>query len=81
MSTTMLRQMLYSTMRVGLYDILKTRWTKENGGVLPLHRKIIVGLLTGAAVGNPTDVATVRMQADGRCDNLAHDLIGLIDYS
>jgi len=68
-SATMLRQTLYSTTRMGLYDILKTRWTKENGGVLPLHRKIAAGLLAGgigAAVGNPADVAMVRMQADGR---------------
>jgi solute carrier family 25 oxoglutarate transporter 11 len=68
-SATMLRQTLYSTTRMGLYDILKTKWTKENGGVLPLHRKIAAGLVAGgvgAAVGNPADVAMVRMQADGR---------------
>ncbi|CAL5005705.1 unnamed protein product [Urochloa decumbens] len=68
-SATMLRQTLYSTTRMGLYDILKTRWTQENGGVLPLHRKIAAGLIAGgvgAAVGNPADVAMVRMQADGR---------------
>ncbi|KAK3123685.1 hypothetical protein QOZ80_8AG0634570 [Eleusine coracana subsp. coracana] len=68
-SATMLRQTLYSTTRMGLYDILKTKWTKENGGVLPLHRKIAAGLIAGgvgAAVGNPADVAMVRMQADGR---------------
>ncbi|OEL24020.1 Mitochondrial uncoupling protein 5 [Dichanthelium oligosanthes] len=68
-SATMLRQTLYSTTRMGLYDILKTKWTQENGGVLPLHRKIVAGLIAGgigAAVGNPADVAMVRMQADGR---------------
>jgi len=68
-SATMLRQTLYSTTRMGLYDILKTKWTQDNGGVLPLHRKIAAGLIAGgvgAAVGNPADVAMVRMQADGR---------------
>ncbi|XP_062190885.1 mitochondrial uncoupling protein 5-like [Phragmites australis] len=68
-SATMLRQTLYSTTRMGLYDILKTKWTKENDGVLALHRKIAAGLIAGgvgAAVGNPADVAMVRMQADGR---------------
>jgi solute carrier family 25 (mitochondrial oxoglutarate transporter), member 11 len=63
-SATMLRQTLYSTTRMGLYDILKKRWAKENGGVLPLHRKIAAGLLAGgigAAVGKPADVAMVRM--------------------
>ena len=69
-SATMLRQTLYSTTRMGLYDILKTKWTpQDNNGVLPLHRKIAAGLVAagvGAAVGNPADVAMVRMQADGR---------------
>uniref|UniRef100_A0ACD6AKX1 Uncharacterized protein n=1 Tax=Avena sativa TaxID=4498 RepID=A0ACD6AKX1_AVESA len=68
-SATVLRQTLYSTTRMGLYDILKKRWTQENGGVLPLHRKIAAGLIAGgvgAAVGNPADLAMVRMQADGR---------------
>ena len=69
-SATMLRQTLYSTTRMGLYDILKTKWTpQDSGGVLPLHRKIAAGLVAGgvgAAVGNPADVAMVRMQADGR---------------
>jgi solute carrier family 25 oxoglutarate transporter 11 len=54
---------------MGLYDILKKRWTQENAGVLPLHRKIAAGLIAGgvgAAVGNPADLAMVRMQADGR---------------
>uniref|UniRef100_A0A3B6LQA9 Uncharacterized protein n=1 Tax=Triticum aestivum TaxID=4565 RepID=A0A3B6LQA9_WHEAT len=44
-SATMLRQTLYSTTRMGLYDILKKRWTQENAGVLPLHRKIAAGLI------------------------------------
>jgi len=55
-SATVLRQTLYSTTRMGLYDILKKRWTQENAGVLPLHRKIAAGLIAGgvgAAVGNP----------------------------
>jgi solute carrier family 25 oxoglutarate transporter 11 len=68
-SATVLRQTLYSTTRMGLYDILKKKWTQENGGVLPLHRKIAAGLIAGgvgAAVGNPADLAMVRMQADGR---------------
>ncbi|KAG0480093.1 hypothetical protein HPP92_010691 [Vanilla planifolia] len=76
-SATILRQTLYSTTRMGLYDILKTRWSSPpavSGGnfaapSLPLHKKITAGLIAGAvgaAVGNPADVAMVRMQADGR---------------
>uniref|UniRef100_A0A7N0T6Z5 Uncharacterized protein n=1 Tax=Kalanchoe fedtschenkoi TaxID=63787 RepID=A0A7N0T6Z5_KALFE len=68
-SATVLRQTLYSTTRMGLYDIMKTKWTDPETKVMPLTRKIGAGLLAGAigaAVGNPADVAMVRMQADGR---------------
>lgn len=68
-SAAILRQTLYSTTRMGLYDIMKTKWSDPNSQIFPLHRKIAAGLIAGgigAAVGNPADVAMVRMQADGR---------------
>ncbi|OMO56233.1 Dicarboxylate carrier 2 [Corchorus capsularis] len=68
-SATVLRQTLYSTTRMGLYDILKQKWTDQETKTMPLGRKIAAGLIAGgigAAVGNPADVAMVRMQADGR---------------
>ncbi|XP_057783863.1 mitochondrial uncoupling protein 5-like [Salvia miltiorrhiza] len=68
-SATVLRQTLYSTTRMGLYEILKNKWTDSETNSLPLPRKIAAGLIAGgvgAAVGNPADVAMVRMQADGR---------------
>ncbi|XWS63111.1 hypothetical protein CRYUN_Cryun06bG0068300 [Craigia yunnanensis] len=68
-SATILRQTLYSTTRMGLYDILKNKWTDKETRNLPLTSKIAAGLIAGgvgAAVGNPADVAMVRMQADGR---------------
>ncbi|PHT31228.1 Mitochondrial uncoupling protein 6 [Capsicum baccatum] len=68
-SATVLRQTLYSTTRMGLYDMLKQKWSDPNTSNMPLSRKIIAGLVAGgigAAVGNPADVAMVRMQADGR---------------
>ncbi|KAF7829291.1 mitochondrial uncoupling protein 5-like [Senna tora] len=69
-SATVLRQMLYSTTRMGLYDVLKQKWSDPNTkGSMPLSRKITAGLISGAvgaAIGNPADVAMVRMQADGR---------------
>lgn len=69
-SATVLRQTLYSTTRMGLYDILKTKWSSDGSAAgLPLHKKITAGLIAGAVgamVGNPADVAMVRMQADGR---------------
>jgi solute carrier family 25 oxoglutarate transporter 11 len=68
-SATVLRQTLYSTTRMGLYEIFKQKWSDPDTGSFPLSRKIASGLLAGgigAAVGNPADVAMVRMQADGR---------------
>ncbi|KAH7859648.1 hypothetical protein Vadar_003748 [Vaccinium darrowii] len=68
-SATVLRQTLYSTTRMGLYDMLKKKWSDPATGNMPLVRKIAAGLIAGgigAAVGNPADVAMVRMQADGR---------------
>ncbi|ERN02888.1 mitochondrial uncoupling protein 4 [Amborella trichopoda] len=68
-SATMLRQTLYSTTRMGLYDAMKQSWSDPKTGRLPLAKKITAGLIAGgigAAIGNPADVAMVRMQADGR---------------
>lgn len=68
-SATVLRQTLYSTTRMGLYEVFKQKWSDPNSGHFPLSKKIAAGLLAGgigAAVGNPADVAMVRMQADGR---------------
>ncbi|KAJ6370332.1 hypothetical protein OIU76_028580 [Salix suchowensis] len=68
-SATLLRQTLYSTTRMGLYDVLKHKWTDPDTNSMPLASKIGAGLISGAvgaAVGNPADVAMVRMQADGR---------------
>ncbi|CAI0419896.1 unnamed protein product [Linum tenue] len=68
-SATVLRQTLYSTTRMGIYDILKQKWTDPSTKIMPLPKKISAGLIAGAigaAVGNPADLAMVRMQADGR---------------
>ncbi|KAG9135286.1 hypothetical protein Leryth_015187 [Lithospermum erythrorhizon] len=68
-SATVLRQTLYSTTRMGLYDIMKKKWTDSRTNTFPLMHKITAGLIAGgigAMVGNPADVAMVRMQADGR---------------
>ncbi|KAL8233256.1 hypothetical protein R6Q57_003034 [Mikania cordata] len=67
-SATVLQQSLYSTTRMGLYEIFRKKWTDDNTGTFPLSRKITAGLLAGgigSAVRNLADVAMVRMQADG----------------
>lgn len=70
-SATLLRQVLYSSTRMGLYEYLKHQWRDETqeGSGLPLHKKVTAALVAGgfgAVVGNPADLAMVRMQADGR---------------
>ncbi|KVI08672.1 mitochondrial uncoupling protein 5-like [Cynara cardunculus var. scolymus] len=68
-SATILRQTLYSTTRMGLYDMMKNKWTDPETGNMLLWKKIGAGLIAGgigACVGNPADVSMVRMQADGR---------------
>ncbi|CAK7355180.1 unnamed protein product [Dovyalis caffra] len=55
-SATILRQTLYSTTCVGLYDVLKHRWTDViNTNNMPLVRKIVARLISSAvraAVGS-----------------------------
>lgn len=69
LSATILRQTLYSTTRMGLYELLKHQWREPTiKGGLPVFKKVAAGLIAGgigAVVGNPADVAMVRMQADG----------------
>lgn len=70
-SATLLRQALYSSTRMGLYEYLKCQWRDETqgGSGLPLYKKVTAALVAGASgavVGNPADLAMVRMQADGR---------------
>lgn len=70
-SATILRQSLYSTTRMGVYEVLKDQWVGSSctaGARLPLCKKVAAAVIAGgvgAAVGNPADVAMVRMQADG----------------
>ena len=69
-SATVLRQGLYSSTRLGIYEILKNALEEpsESGEAkkgFPLYKKVTAGLFSGAigaAVGNPADLAMVRMQ-------------------
>lgn len=67
-SATVLRQGVYSSTCLGIYQILAHHLTSPDYCPPALH-KIVAGLVAGgigAAVGNPADVALVRMLADGR---------------
>ncbi|KAI3710088.1 hypothetical protein L2E82_39862 [Cichorium intybus] len=50
-SVIVLHQTLYSTTRMGPFEIFKEKWSDPN---------------TGTTVENPADVTMARMQADGR---------------
>lgn len=69
LSASLLRQAVYSSTRFGMYDVLKSMAESSPGASLSFAAKIGCGLGAGAiaaVVGNPADVAMIRMQADGK---------------
>lgn len=68
LSAGLLRQATYTTTRLGTFRILTTKATQANEGKpIPLYQKALLGLTAGAigaCVGNPADLALIRMQAD-----------------
>lgn len=68
MSAGLLRQATYGTARLGVYSALVDQTTGLNGVPPPLWLKAAAGLTAGACgavVGNPAEVALIRMSADG----------------
>ena len=64
-----MRQASFIGTKFGAYDLLKAAMPKDPDGSLPFWKMTLCGLgagAIGAAVGNPADLAMVRMQADGR---------------
>ena len=71
LSASLLRQASFIGTKFGAYDVLKSaaRTTGDGDGKLPFWKMTMCGIgagAIGAAVGNPADLAMVRMQADGR---------------
>lgn len=69
LSASLLRQASFIGTKFGAYDLLKTVMPKDEDGGLSFLKMTTCGLgagAIGAAVGNPADLAMVRMQADGR---------------
>lgn len=64
------RQCINGSLRIGLYEPVKKLYVGDNFvGEVPLTKKILAGLTTGAigiAVANPTDLVKVRLQAEGK---------------
>lgn len=70
LSAGLLRQIVYGTSRLGLFftfeDLLKSR-AARNGTSYGFKERAAAGLTAGAlgaTIGNPTEVALIRMQAD-----------------
>ena len=63
------RQMVYASLRTGLYEPIRNLICgKDFKGDIPLYKRIIAGLSSGAIgilVANPTDVIKIRLQAEG----------------
>lgn len=64
------RQCLFGGLRIGLYEPVKDLYVgKDFVGDVPLSKKILAGLTTGALaimIANPTDLVKVRLQAEGK---------------
>ena len=71
LSASLMRQASFIGTKFGAYDLLKSAMPgdRDANGALPFWKMTLCGLgagAIGAAVGNPADLAMVRMQADGR---------------
>ncbi|KAH6986510.1 mitochondrial carrier domain-containing protein [Ilyonectria sp. MPI-CAGE-AT-0026] len=71
LSAGLLRQLVYGSLRLGLFTNFEQRLEQrahERGTTLGFGGRTLAGLSAGglaALVGNPTEVALIRMQADG----------------
>lgn len=71
LSAGLLRQVTYTTARLGFFDTFMKGLTKNaeaRGNVIGFKERAGAGLLAGglaAMVGNPADLALIRMQSDG----------------
>ena len=62
----LLRQVMYGTTRFGVFQTLCDRYN-QRGQPLPVYQKFAFGIASGAVggvVGNPAEVALVRMAGD-----------------
>ncbi|TLD28920.1 hypothetical protein PspLS_03861 [Pyricularia sp. CBS 133598] len=71
LSAGLLRQAVYTTARLGFFDTFMgtlTAKAKESGSVIGFKERAAAGLSAGglaAMIGNPADLALIRMQSDG----------------
>ncbi|KAH7375295.1 mitochondrial 2-oxoglutarate/malate carrier protein [Plectosphaerella cucumerina] len=71
LSAGLLRQAVYTTARIGFFDTFMKRLTvraKDQGRQIGFSDRATAGLAAGglaAMIGNPADLALIRMQSDG----------------
>lgn len=71
LSAGLLRQAVYTTARLGFFDTFMgtlTKRAKEKGNKIGFGERATAGLAAGglaAMIGNPADLALIRMQSDG----------------
>jgi solute carrier family 25 (mitochondrial oxoglutarate transporter), member 11 len=71
LSAGLLRQAVYTTARLGFFDTFMAKLTaraKEQGKPIGFKERATAGLTAGgiaAMIGNPADLALIRMQSDG----------------
>lgn len=66
-SASICRQMTYSTVRFGMYEVLCSKLLEGRNDALPFYQKLSVGCISGfigGIAGNPADMVNVRMQND-----------------
>ena len=69
LSAGLLRQVTYTTTRLGIYNSLSNHFMPKDGTNVPFWQKAAIGIVAGgcgAMVGTPGDLALIRMMADGR---------------
>ena len=68
LSASLMRQAIYGTARLGLHRVFTNYLKERNGGTITFFASTMSSLTSGALagmIGNPFDIAMVRMQADG----------------
>ena len=69
LSAAIARQAVYGTAKIGLHDSFSQKLkAMNNGKPIPFYQKTLSAMTAGAiaaVIGNPFDLALVRMQADG----------------
>ena len=68
LSASLMRQAIYGTARLGLHRVFTNKLKERNGGSISFFASSLSSITSGALagmIGNPFDIAMVRMQADG----------------